>query len=232
MGVLANWAEAAACLFFPHHCAGCGTDRLDKQTEICLRCLHRLPLTHFTAQPDNPVEKIFWGRTHVQAATSLFFYSQDSTMQSLLHELKYRGNQALGIQLGSLLGTALKNTSRFPVDVLVPVPLHPSKEKSRGFNQATLICQGIAAVTGLPVCTTLLRRNAQRSTQTKKDRAARWENMQGIFEATPFNEVPYKNILLIDDVITTGATLEACGQALLEAEERKLWIASVCYSNR
>lgn len=232
MGVLANWAEAAACLFFPHHCAGCGTDRLDKQTEICLRCLHRLPLTHFTAQPDNPVEKIFWGRTHVQAATSLFFYSQDSTMQSLLHELKYRGNQALGIQLGSLLGTALKNTSRFPVDVLVPVPLHPSKEKSRGFNQATLICQGIAAVTGLPVCTTLLRRNAERSTQTKKDRAARWENMQGIFEATPFNEVPYKNILLIDDVITTGATLEACGQALLEAEERKLWIASVCYSNR
>ncbi len=232
MGVLANWAEAAACLFFPHHCAGCGTDRLDKQTEICLRCLHRLPLTHFTAQPDNPIEKIFWGRTHVQAATSLFFYSQDSTMQSLLHELKYRGNQALGIQLGSLLGTALKNTSRFPVDVLVPVPLHPSKEKSRGFNQATLICQGIAAVTGLPVCTTLLRRNAQRSTQTKKDRAARWENMQGIFEATPFNEVPYKNILLIDDVITTGATLEACGQALLEAEERKLWIASVCYSNR
>jgi ComF family protein len=232
VGVLANWAEAAACLFFPHHCAGCGTDRLDKQTEICLRCLHRLPLTHFTAQPDNPVEKIFWGRTHVQAATSLFFYSQDSTMQSLLHELKYRGNQALGIQLGSLLGTALKNTSRFPVDVLVPVPLHPSKEKSRGFNQATLICQGIAAVTGLPVCTTLLRRNAQRSTQTKKDRAARWENMQGIFEATPFNEVPYKNILLIDDVITTGATLEACGQALLEAEERKLWIASVCYSNR
>lgn len=232
MGVLANWAEAAACLFFPHHCAGCGTDRLDKQTEICLRCLHRLPLTHFTAQPDNPIEKIFWGRTHVQAATSLFFYSQDSTMQSLLHELKYRGNQALGIQLGSLLGTALKNTSRFPVDVLVPVPLHPSKEKSRGFNQATLICQGIAAVTGLPVCTPLLRRNAQRSTQTKKDRAARWENMQGIFEATPFNEVPYKNILLIDDVITTGATLEACGQALLEAEERKLWIASVCYSNR
>lgn len=232
MGVLANWAEAAVCLFFPHHCAGCGTDRLDKQTEICLRCLHRLPLTHFTAQPDNPIEKIFWGRTHVQAATSLFFYSQDSTMQSLLHELKYRGNQALGIQLGSLLGTALKNTSRFPVDVLVPVPLHPSKEKSRGFNQATLICQGIAAVTGLPVCTTLLRRNAQRSTQTKKDRAARWENMQGIFEATPFNEVPYKNILLIDDVITTGATLEACGQALLEAEERKLWIASVCYSNR
>ncbi|MEY4149456.1 MAG: hypothetical protein RL555_60 [Bacteroidota bacterium] len=232
MGVLANWAEAAACLFFPHHCAGCGTDRLDKQTEICLRCLHRLPLTHFTAQPDNPIEKIFWGRTHVQAATSLFFYSQDSTMQSLLHELKYRGNQALGIQLGSLLGTALKNTSRFPVDVLVPVPLHPSKEKSRGFNQATLICQGIAAVTGLTVCTTLLRRNAQRSTQTKKDRAARWENMQGIFEATPFNEVPYKNILLIDDVITTGATLEACGQALLEAEERKLWIASVCYSNR
>ena len=232
MGVLANWAEAAACLFFPHHCAGCGTDRLDKQIEICLRCLHRLPLTHFTAQPDNPIEKIFWGRTHVQAATSLFFYSQDSILQELLHQLKYRGNQELGIQLGSFLGTALKNTSRFPVDVLVPVPLHPAKEKSRGFNQATLICQGIAAVTGLTVCTTLLRRNAQRSTQTKKDRAARWENMQGIFEATPFNEVPYKNILLIDDVITTGATLEACGQALLEAEERKLWIASVCYSNR
>lgn len=232
MGVLANWAEAAACLFFPHHCAGCGTDRLDRQTEICLRCLHQLPQTHFTGHADNPVEKIFWGRTQVQAATSLFFYSQDSIMQALLHELKYRGNQELGIQLGSLLGTVLKNNSRFAVDVLVPVPLYPSKEKSRGFNQATLICQGIAAVTGLPVCTTLLRRNTERSTQTKKDRAERWENMRGIFEATPFNEVPYKNILLIDDVITTGATLEACGQALLEAEERKLWIASVCYSNR
>lgn len=232
MGELANWAEAAACLFFPHHCAGCGSDRLDRQTEICLRCLHRLPQTHFTGHSENPVEKIFWGRTPVQAATSLFFYSQDSIMQALLHELKYRGNQALGIQLGSLLGTALKNNSRFPVDVLVPVPLHPSKEKSRGFNQATLICQGIAGVTGLPVCTTLLRRNSERSTQTKKDRAERWENMRGIFEATPSKEAPYKNILLIDDVITTGATLEACGQALVETGERKLWIASVCYSNR
>ncbi len=232
MGVLANWAEAAACLFFPHHCAGCGTDRLDKQTKICLRCLHHLPHTHFTTQVDNPIEKIFWGRTRVQAATSLFFYSQDSILQELLHQLKYRGNQELGIQLGSLLGTALKNTSRFPVDVLVPVPLHPSKEKSRGFNQATLICQGIAAVTGLPVCTTLLRKNTERSTQTKKNRAERLENMVGIFKATPPDQSKYKNILLVDDVITTGATLEACGQALLEAGERKLWIASVCYSNR
>ena len=232
MGVLANWAEAAASLFFPHHCAGCGTDRLDKQTEICLRCLHRLPLTNFTEQPDNPVEKIFWGRTHVQAATSLFFYSQNSLMQVLLHELKYRGNQALGIQLGSLLGTALKNNSRFQVDVLVPVPLHSSKEKSRGFNQATLICQGMAAVTGLPVCTTLLRKNTERSTQTKKDRAERWENMVDVFEATLPDQSKYKNILLVDDVITTGATLEACGQALLETGKRKLWIASVCYSNR
>jgi ComF family protein len=232
VGVLANWAEAAACLFFPHHCAGCGTDRLDKQTEICLRCLHHLPHTHFTTQVDNPIEKIFWGRTRVQAATSLFFYSQDSILQELLHQLKYRGNQELGIQLGSFLGTALKNTSRFPVDVLVPVPLHPSKEKSRGFNQATLICQGIAAVTGLPVCTTLLRKNTERSTQTKKNRAERLENMVGIFEATPPDQSKYKNILLVDDVVTTGATLEACGQALLEAGERKLWIASVCYSNR
>ena len=168
----------------------------------------------------------------MQAATSLFFYSQDSILQELLHQLKYRGNQELGIQLGSLLGTVLKNNNRFPVDVLVPVPLHPSKEKSRGFNQATLICQGIAAVTGLPVCTTLLRKNTERSTQTKKNRAERLENMVGIFEATPPDQSKYKNILLVDDVITTGATLEACGQALLEAGERKLWIASVCYSNR
>jgi ComF family protein len=197
-----------------------------------LRCLHHLPHTHFTTQVDNPIEKIFWGRTRVQAATSLFFYSQDSILQELLHQLKYRGNQELGIQLGSFLGTALKNTSRFPVDVLVPVPLHPSKEKSRGFNQATLICQGIAAVTGLPVCTTLLRKNTERSTQTKKNRAERLENMVGIFEATPPDQSKYKNILLVDDVITTGATLEACGQALLQAGERKLWIASVCYSNR
>jgi len=232
VGLLANWAEAAVCLFFPHYCAGCGVDRLDQQTEICLRCLHRLPQTHFTGQSDNPVEKIFWGRTPVQAATSLFFYSQDSVVQALLHQLKYRGNQALGIQLGSLLGAALKNNSRFQVEVLVPVPLYPTKEKSRGFNQATLICQGIAAVTGLPVCTTMLRRNAERSTQTKKDRAERWENMQDVFEAMPADQSKYKNILLVDDVITTGATLEACGQALLKGGERKLWIASVCYSCR
>jgi len=232
VGVLTNWAAAAASLFYPHYCAGCGSDRLDQQTEICLRCLHRLPQTHFTEHADNPVEKIFWGRTPVQAATSLFFYSQDAIMQTLLHELKYRGNQALGIQLGSLLGAALNNNSRFTVDVLVPVPLHPSKEKSRGFNQATLICQGIAAVTGLPVCESLLRRNAKRSTQTKKDRAERWENMLGVFEATLPDQLNYKNILLVDDVITTGATLEACGQALLEGGNRKLWIASLCYSNR
>ncbi|MBM3411842.1 MAG: ComF family protein [Bacteroidetes bacterium] len=232
MGLLTKWAEAAACLFYPHYCAGCGADRLSQQTEICLRCLHQLPQTHFTEQADNPVEKIFWGRTPVQAATSLFFYSQNSIVQALLHELKYRGNQALGIQLGSLLGAALKNNGRFQVDVLVPVPLHPSKERSRGFNQATLICQGIAAVTGLPVCTNLLRRNAERSTQTKKDRTERWKNMQEVFEALPAPQLKYKNILLVDDVITTGATLEACGQALLQEGDRRLWIASVCYSSR
>jgi ComF family protein len=217
---------------FPHVCEGCGTDILDKNHMLCLQCSSNLPLTSFHLHAGNPIEKAFWGRMAVTHATAQYYFTKESLMQRLMHQVKYRGNKELGIYLGRMMGHQLVSSNRFGyVDGLVPLPLHPTKERKRGFNQATLLCEGIAEVLGKPVWKDIMIRTSSTESQTKKNRVERWQNMEGRFELAKPALIEGKHVLLVDDVITTGATLEACGQELLKADNIKLSIATLCFSS-
>lgn len=224
--------EAAVQLLFPHHCAGCGTDLLSPETEICWHCLGSLPETQFASLSANPTEKIFWGRIPLVAASANFFYTQGSLLQILMQSFKYRRNQLLGKQLGRLLGQSLLEGGRFEVDVLIPVPLHPLKKKQRGFNQAAVLCTGMAAVLNIPVLEGVLIRNQLTETQTRKGRLDRWVNTEGKFAVCQPAAIQGLHCLLVDDVITTGATLESCGSTLLQVPDTRLSIAALCIASQ
>lgn len=219
--------------FFPHVCEGCGTDVLEADHFLCVKCLASLPKTAFALFPNNPIEKIFWGRLPVTSATAQYYFTKQSVMQHLMHQLKYRGNKDLGLYLGRLMGYALTATNRFRyVDALIPLPLFRDKERQRGYNQATILCQGMAEAMGKPVLTGVLLRTTHTDSQTKKTRTERWLNMEGRFELANPQTVEGRHVLLVDDVITTGATLEAAGTALLQAQDLRLSLATLCYSAR
>jgi ComF family protein len=215
---------------FPHICSGCGSDIIDKESTLCMRCIAEMPETNFHFHQGNPVEKIFWGRLPIVHATAQYYFTKESLIQHLIHQLKYKGNKELGKQLGRLMGYDLKKCGRFQnIDILVPLPLFPSKEKKRGYNQSMILCQGIAEVTSIEIAKNVIIRTQHTETQTKKGRMERWKNMEGKFELVGSETIRGKNILLVDDVITTGATLEACGQQLIQAGAT-LNIATLCYS--
>lgn len=218
-------------LFFPHICAGCGTDVLDQQQMLCLHCLNNLPVTNFFDQPNNPVEQVFYGRIPVENAAGGYFFTKESLLQNLIIQLKYRGSKEIGFYLGKLLGNFLINSSRFSnVDVLVPLPLNQRREKKRGYNQATALCNGIASVWNKPVIDKNVIRKVYTETQTHKGRISRWENMDGIFAVKNPAKLENNHILLIDDVVTTGATLEACGSEILKINGTTLSIATLAYT--
>ena len=220
-------------LIFPHVCDGCGSDIINEESRLCIRCLTALPETNFQIHSGNPVEKIFWGRLSLVSATAQYYFTKESLMQHLMHQLKYKGNKELGFQLGRLMGIALKETNRFNnIDALVPLPLFPSKEKKRGYNQATVLCEGIAEIISLPVLNNVVIRPQHTDTQTKKGRIERWKNIEGKFELVNPEMIKNKHLLLVDDVVTTGATLEACGQELLSSENTRLSIATLCIASR
>ena len=220
-------------LIFPHVCEGCGSDIINEESRLCIRCLTALPETNFQIHSGNPVEKIFWGRLSLVSATAQYYFTKESLMQHLMHQLKYKGNKELGFQLGRLMGIALKETNRFNnIDALVPLPLFPSKEKKRGYNQATVLCEGIAEIISLPVLNNVVIRPQHTDTQTKKGRIERWKNIEGKFELVNPEMIKNKHLLLVDDVVTTGATLEACGQELLSSENSRLSIATLCIASR
>jgi len=224
--------ESLLYYFFPHCCAGCGSDLLNKESELCLHCLHDLPHTHFEKYGGNPVEKMFRGRINIEYGSASFYFSKDSPVQHILHQLKYKGNLKLGIQSGRIMGTLIKQAARTMPDVLVPLPLYPKKEKQRGYNQSILLCKGIAEVLALPVIDKAVIRPHHTETQTKKGRIDRWLNMEGKFLLKHPSMIKNKHVLLVDDVITTGATLEACGEEILKAEGALLSVASFAVANK
>lgn len=211
-------------LFYPHCCELCGTDLHQTDELLCLRCLQALPATHFYRYPGNPVARIFNGRVVIQQATAAYYYSQSSGIQQLIHQFKYRQRSDIATWLGKQIGYQLQDSSWISdIDLLAPVPLFPRKEKLRGYNQATLLANGIAQVIPLPVYPATLSRQQYTATQTKKGRTDRWQNVAAAFK-TSGNLTTGSHVLLIDDVITTGATTEACCLALQEAGAR----VSVC----
>jgi ComF family protein len=218
-------------LFFPHVCAGCGSDLLNEESLLCIRCMTELPETNFQSHPGNPVEKIFWGRVPVRNATAGYYFTKESLMQQLVHQFKYKGNKELGLQMGRLLGKYIVQSGRFNADALVPLPLFPAKERIRGYNQATVLCDGMAGIMKIPVLRNVISRPRHTETQTKKGRVERWRNMEGKFVLNDKQAISNKQLLLVDDVITTGATLEACAVELLKGENTGLSIAALCIAS-
>lgn len=229
--VIKSVCEDFIHLFFPHNCEGCGTDLLAGNSSLCTKCLLQLPATGFFSIHDNPVEKIFHGRLNIAQAGAAYYFSKHSLLQHLLVQLKYRQNREAGYFLGRITGRILQASARFSeTDLLVPLPLNPEKEHTRGYNQAALICEGIAETWKKPVLPHAVTRIRFTETQTRQNRISRWQNMKNVFEVTEPAQLRNKHILLVDDVITTGATLEACGERLLRVEGLSLSLAAVAYT--
>lgn len=226
-----NYLEDFLHLFFPHNCVGCGTDILNNDDLLCAYCLTQLPETGFLAMPANPVEKIFYGRLPVQHAGSAFYFNKDSLLQHLIIQFKYKNNREAGIYLGKILGRAIRDAVRFDdTDVIVPLPLNEKKLFKRGYNQASMLAKGIAEVWQKPIIENAVERIQFTETQTHKNRITRWQTMEGVFKVTDESVLKNKHVLLLDDIITTGATLESCGAAILKTESTKISICTLAYT--
>ena len=228
---LKNIVNSTLHLFYPHVCTGCGSDLLQENNLLCLRCINDLPHTNFAALANNQIEKDFWGRINLTAAYSQFYFSKEFLIQHLIHQLKYKGDTKIGFYLGEIMGKTLLNSKRFSsIDALVPLPLYTAKEHKRGYNQATVICNGMSSVMNIQVLNNAVIRQHATETQTRKHRTERWENVKSSFKVAKPGELSGKHLLLVDDVVTTGATLEACGNAILQAENVKLSIATLAFA--
>lgn len=220
-------------LFFPRVCYSCENTLFRHEEVLCSYCLHQLPKTNFHSEADNPVSKIFWGRVNIYHASSLYFFSKGSKVQHLLHQLKYKGKKEIGIYLGKLLGMDLLESPYYSdIDVIIPVPLHPKKQRKRGYNQSEMFARGLAESLVKPIDIRTLVRTYASETQTKKSRFKRWENVKEIFDLKNHNHLLGKHILLVDDVVTTGATLEACANMLLNIPGVKVSIATIACAIR
>lgn len=203
-------------LFYPRVCLACGNILFRKEEVLCMSCLYHLPKTNFHLEEDNPVARQFWGKIGFCSAASLYYFTKGSKVQHLIHQFKYKGYKEIGSYLGRQYGAELKKSPYFnTVTSVIPVPLHPKKLVKRGYNQAEWFAVGLADAMNIELDTTTLIRAYASDTQTRKSRFSRWENVREIFKVTDVGRLAGKHVLLVDDVITTGSTLEAAGHILL-----------------
>ena len=215
-----------ANIFYPNTCQGCSVVLTTNENTICTNCLYELPLTKYLKNNDNAIEKKFYGRIKIEKATSLLFYHKKGIVKELIHNLKYRGQEKIGSFLGNWLGREIKKYGFYnDIDYIIPVPLHKKRLKERGYNQVTKFGEQLAYHLNKPLKENLLLRKSANFTQTKKSRIDRWKNVKEIFSVSNISALENKHILLIDDIITTGATLESCANVLLKAKNIRISIA-------
>jgi len=211
------WMNDFFSLIYPRICACCGNTLWRHEQVICTFCEFHLPKTWFHLEYDNPVSQTFWGRVKVESAAAFLHFSKGNNVQRLIHSLKYKGRKDIGIYLGVQFGLYLKNSPFFnSSDLIIPVPLHRKKLMQRGYNQSEQFAIGLAASMKIKVNNQQLCRTSFSQTQTLKSRFRRWQNVSGIFRIARPGKLAGKHVLLVDDVITTGATLEACVQVLTD----------------
>ncbi len=198
---------------------------------LCTKCIQDLPFTDFFSINDNPIEKIFWGRADIQNAGALLFFTKDSLVQTLITQLKYHHNKKVGILFGELMGEAIAVEENFKkVDVIIPIPISASKMNSRGFNQSEVIAMGIQHVWQRPMFNDVLIKKSWSNSQTKKNRKARLQQLPDLFFLQKPTSIEGKHILLVDDVLTTGATLEAAVTSLMTGSPASVSIAVAAYT--
>ena len=218
-------------LFFPKICFACGGPVAKSQKQICIKCLNALPRNNFYPKVINPLEKVFRARIKTERVTAFLRFQSKGKVQKLIHQFKYKGNTELGVELGELAANELMAVGFFEgIDLLIPMPIHALKREKRGFNQSDFIAKGIHQVTEIPINENCIKKNVNTSSQTRKGRFKRWKNVKTTFEITDAEALKAKHILLIDDVITTGATIEACSEELLKLPELKISILSIGFT--
>ena len=228
---ISRWGSDLLGLLFPNLCNACGASLFYGEKLICTKCLFDLPFTDYHLYQENKVMKQLWGRVPLNAAMALLYFRKGAKAQRLIHSLKYNGKTDVGILLGSMIGERLKLSSLYSdIDFIVPVPLHHQKLRSRGYNQSSFIAEGIAQTINIPFKEEILIRTVSTESQTKKNRFSRYENMKAVFKVPETDQITGKHILLVDDVVTTGATLESCANTLLENGALKVSIAAIAFA--
>lgn len=226
---ITDYIKGLGQLFFPHVCASCQRNMAKNEEIICTVCEWKLPYTKFHQIEENTIEKRFWGRVPIERASSFLFFEKGSNTQKLISLLKYQNRQDVGTKLGKLYAQQLLNDNAtiLNIDAIVPIPLHIEKQKKRGYNQSDSIAFAMGEVLKVPVLTHSVVRIKNNITQTGKSRKDRWDNVEKIFEVKQPEKLKGKHILLIDDVVTTGATIEACAAEILEIPNTKVSIVTL-----
>lgn len=215
-------------LIFPHVCLACAQPLQNKEMHVCLSCKSKLPKTHFAKRIENPVFTLLWGKAQIVHASSAFYFKKGNRVQKLMHQLKYKGKEELGVELGTLMGSELSQSEIYDeVDFVIPVPLHPSKKRLRGYNQCDSIAYGLSEFMGIEVDTEGIKRRRFNSTQTKKGHYERHKNVENLFEVACPEKYSQKTILLVDDVITTGSTLASLAKRLNEVSDCKILVSTL-----
>lgn len=228
LSFLKRSSDSLLNLFFPDLCAGCNEPLSRGEEILCIRCLFELPETGFHLLKDNPVAQIFTGRVPLNAATACYYFHKNAAIQHIIHRFKYHHRKDVAVYMGRKMGNMLRQSTDFSdVDTIIPIPLHAIKRQLRGYNQSDLLCRGIGEVMHAPVQYDGLRRIIPTETQTKKSRPERWQNVKDAFEVLHPEMISGKHLLLVDDVVTTGATLEACANVLLQIPLVKVSLAAL-----
>ena len=218
-------------LFYPNICANCKEQLLQNEKVICTFCRNDLPLTNFQSYTINKVSSIFSGRITIEKSYSLLFFRKQGITKNLIHDLKYKGNEEVGVFFGNWIGEIVAKNKEFStVDFIVPVPIHAKKKKIRGYNQVTKFGECLSMHLKVPLNEDVLIRQSATKTQTLKSRFERFNDLESKFLARNASVFKEKHILIIDDVITTGATLEACAKELLKTPGIKISILTMSYT--
>lgn len=215
-------------ILLPTACFGCNAQLSRGEISLCTVCRNELPLTDYNYKEENPIDHIFYGRVNIKKANSFLFFTKNGIVKNMIHQLKYKNHEEIGAFLGDWLGEIIKeNNTLQKIDFVLPVPLHKKRLKKRGYNQVTQFGQQLAYHIGATYKEDILFKTANTKTQTKKGRIFRWQQSQNLFELTDISILKNKNVLLVDDVITTGATIEACGLAIHKTKNVNLFVATM-----
>ena len=219
-------------LFFPKVCFGCSLSLSDNEDYLCTKCRHNLPVTNFHFNNDDTVDKIFYGRAKIEKATALLLFEKKGIVQQILHNLKYRGHEDIALFLGKWLGHELSTVQAYGnIDVVIPVPLHKKKQRKRGYNQVSKFGIQIANALNAKYIDNVLIKTTNTKTQVFKKRMARWNSDNEVFTIENSSLIDGKNILLVDDIITSGATIESCVNVLSKAKNVKISVASMAIAS-